>query len=426
MNAFTSPPSPRPARGDLRPALRLLLGVDGIEATLLLHPVDNDQFEVIEAWPRTEEIGHHIRVNPELLQCPDQDASKVRLPLTFTVAMNGRPARVLTAPVAGTEMVLIALCSRAGAHMGDHVVAGASLLASLADQGAQSTSARLAETKIESIVRSLAVPFVFIDAEASNAFINQGGRALLGLAPAETNPQKIAKALAAMIGAKEKNTSNASVSGDHEAAATFYISHGARTFKADTRWVADGLSGRICTFYDITEERRMEEELRQLATTDHLTGALNRRAFELTFRSELERTRRHGLPLSLILIDLDHFKSINDTYGHPAGDFVLRGVADRIHASLRDSDRLGRLGGEEFGILLPNTDIHNGMEMADRMRRVIGDTPFAVGPGLNVTASAGITCVRNDQDEAEAMTKRADDALYAAKQGGRNRVIEGP
>jgi diguanylate cyclase (GGDEF)-like protein len=170
----------------------------------------------------------------------------------------------------------------------------------------------------------------------------------------------------------------------------------------------------------------MEDELRQLATTDYLTGALNRRAFELTFRSELERSRRHDLPLSLILIDLDRFKSINDTHGHQAGDIVLKEVGDRLQVSLRDSDLLGRLGGEEFGILLPNTSIQNAIEMADRMRRVIAATSFDIGPaGLTVTASAGVTCVRDGQDEVGAMTKRADDALYAAKQRGRNMVVEG-
>jgi diguanylate cyclase (GGDEF)-like protein len=346
--------------------------------------------------------------------------------LAFTVAMNGRPARVLTAPVIDTPMVLVALCSSASAGMYEHVSAAASLLGSLARQGAQSTSERIAEDKIESIVRSMAVPFVFIDAEASNAFINQGARALLGLASAEVRPERIAKALAELIGAQDRSAPRRLPAADYKAAATFYVSHGARTFKADMRWISHGLSGRICTFHDITEERRMEDELRQLATTDYLTGALNRRAFELTFRSELERSRRHDLPLSLILIDLDRFKSINDTHGHQAGDIVLKEVGDRLQVSLRDSDLLGRLGGEEFGILLPNTSIQNAIEMADRMRRVIAATSFDIGPaGLTVTASAGVTCVRDGQDEVGAMTKRADDALYAAKQRGRNMVVEG-
>jgi diguanylate cyclase (GGDEF)-like protein len=406
--------------------LRLLNGVAGIEAALLLHPAGDGQYEVIEAWPRTEEIGHHIRVNAQLLSSPDQDAGSVRLPVAFTVAMSGRPTRILTAPVNDTPMLLIALCSHSSADMHEHVIAAASLLESLARQGAQSTSERIAEDKIESIVRSMAVPFVFIDAEASNAFINQGARALLGLASGEARPERIAKALAEMIGAQEKPAPLRQPTNDHKAAATFYVNHGARTFKADMRWIAHGLSGRICTFHDITEERRMEDELRQLATTDYLTGALNRRAFELTFRSEVERSRRHDLPVSLILIDLDRFKSINDTHGHQAGDIVLKEVGDRLRVSLRDSDLLGRLGGEEFGILLPNTSIQNAIEMADRMRRVIGGAPFGIGPaGLTVTASAGVTCVRDSQDDVGAMTKRADDALYAAKQQGRNMVVEG-
>lgn len=169
------------------------------------------------------------------------------------------------------------------------------------------------------------------------------------------------------------------------------------------------------------------EELRALAVTDPLTSVLNRRGFMQRAAVEVARCRRNGRPLSVLALDIDHFKAVNDTYGHDSGDAVLRQVAARLVGGLRPSDVVGRLGGEEFAIILPETPADAAVTLAERLRAEIAATPCQ-GPGspIPVTASLGVACV----DEAppagerafEALLKQADEALYAAKANGRNRV----
>jgi len=163
---------------------------------------------------------------------------------------------------------------------------------------------------------------------------------------------------------------------------------------------------------------RTAEDRRQ-AMYDLLTGLFNRRAFDDLMHRELSLRDRHGHALSMVMIDLDHFKAVNDTYGHHAGDVVLRDLADILREVCRPSDLPCRWGGEEFACLLPQTDLENALKVAERLRAAIEVHDF---PGVGkVTASLGISQAALDENE-ESFCKRADEALYKAKEGGRNRV----
>lgn len=165
-------------------------------------------------------------------------------------------------------------------------------------------------------------------------------------------------------------------------------------------------------------------ELKRLARTDPLTGLLNRRRFDEVAMAEIERARRYGRPLSLLLIDLDHFKRINDMHGHIVGDVALKETAERLRAAVRSTDRVARYGGEEMAVLLPETPGPEARELAERVRRSIGAPPLHhEGLQLNVTASLGVTAFQMTDANLTDLIDRADAALYQAKQQGRDRVV---
>jgi diguanylate cyclase (GGDEF)-like protein len=167
------------------------------------------------------------------------------------------------------------------------------------------------------------------------------------------------------------------------------------------------------------------EALRRLATRDQLTGLLNRREFDRILSEERERSQRFGHPLSLILVDIDHFKSVNDTHGHPAGDAVLAKVAKRLQTALRDVDRAARFGGEEFALLIMQADRRVAMEAARRVCAAVAADPIAIegGPELRITVSAGVAEIPVDASTCADLIAASDKALYAAKARGRNRAI---
>jgi len=186
--------------------------------------------------------------------------------------------------------------------------------------------------------------------------------------------------------------------------------------------VYDGLRSVLLTFADISKRKALEEQLLYLATTDSLTGVYSRRHFvELTER-ELKRARRYQQTVSLLLIDVDHFKQINDTYGHSRGDQVLRQIAAHCRGMLRAHDLLGRLGGEEFAITLPETGLVGAMELAERLRESVAGQELVDPRGrFRATLSIGVAeCLPSD--DVDSALQRADAALYQAKALGRNRV----
>ena len=182
--------------------------------------------------------------------------------------------------------------------------------------------------------------------------------------------------------------------------------------------------GRAIIFTDVTAQVRLREELRYLAETDSLTGVANRRRFHQALEIECLRSRRNRAPLSVLMVDLDYFKAVNDRYGHPVGDAVLKSVAQRLLQCVRKTDLLARYGGEEFSILLPETGREGSEVIAERVRLAVSQRAFELnGLSISLSVSVGVTS-QNELVEADAeiLLNEADLALYRAKTAGRNRV----
>ena len=181
----------------------------------------------------------------------------------------------------------------------------------------------------------------------------------------------------------------------------------------------------VAMLRDISERITFQNELTRLASADPLTGQLNRRAFLESFEREWSRAFRYKTGLSLLMFDLDHFKHINDAYGHDVGDLVICRFAELVHSSLRDIDIFGRWGGEEFIAALPHTDIGTARSVAERMRERIAHQQFeAEGhEPFSVTVSIGLADIGAGGTAHQQMIKFADNALYEAKNAGRNQVV---
>jgi diguanylate cyclase (GGDEF)-like protein len=176
--------------------------------------------------------------------------------------------------------------------------------------------------------------------------------------------------------------------------------------------------------HEIEARKRAEAELQRLAITDPLTNAYNRRYFFEVADQELERAHRHDLKLSLAMMDLDHFKDINDNYGHVVGDQALRTMAECFRANLRKTDILGRYGGDEFAVLMPATDLKRAQKTAERLRKKLIQALKKTNLfGTKLTVSVGVYAYSAEEEiEIETFVDRADQALYQAKEGGRNQV----
>ena len=168
------------------------------------------------------------------------------------------------------------------------------------------------------------------------------------------------------------------------------------------------------------------DAIRRQVVTDHLTRLYNRRFFMNRAGEEIERSLRHQEPLSVLMIDIDHFKDFNDTYGHATGDRVLQTVAQAIRDALRAADICARHGGEEFAVLLPNTPGENAYYVADRVRRTLSGTRYTglgLPPDVNITISVGVATCPRDATDLDELMELSDKALYQAKAGGRDQVM---
>lgn len=194
----------------------------------------------------------------------------------------------------------------------------------------------------------------------------------------------------------------------------FFIEISLSSVKIKGRWQAVGIAR------DITARKHAEQQLELLATTDPLTGASNRRRFDEVLRAEIARTRRCGVPLSLVLFDIDYFKRINDTLGHPVGDQVLVQFANLVSDNIRETDMFARLGGEEFAILALNCDLDSACQFAEKLRKLVEVHVFPEAD--RVTCSFGVARHAGHEDH-DSLVRRADGALYRAKGEGRNRVV---
>jgi two-component system, cell cycle response regulator len=174
------------------------------------------------------------------------------------------------------------------------------------------------------------------------------------------------------------------------------------------------------------QEEKALKQVYEAALLDALTGALNRRALEERIEADLAAANKHGLELSLLMFDIDHFKKVNDTFGHLAGDAVIRAIADLARRSVRAGDTLGRYGGEEFVVILRGIGLSGGVEIAERLRAAVAQHPVAFeGRQIPVTASGGVAslaCCGAARNRTQLLSV-ADARLYKAKQGGRNRIM---
>jgi diguanylate cyclase (GGDEF)-like protein len=167
----------------------------------------------------------------------------------------------------------------------------------------------------------------------------------------------------------------------------------------------------------------MVKRLEELATTDGLTGLYNKRTLTESARQKIRSAERFGKRLSILVCDIDHFKRVNDTYGHDVGDLVIKGFSDVLKRIKRDTDLVGRFGGEEFVIVCEETDDAGGLQLGERIRQELMATTFQTGQGpLQVTCSVGVATFPAAGTSWEQLFKATDEALYASKRGGRNRV----
>jgi diguanylate cyclase (GGDEF)-like protein/PAS domain S-box-containing protein len=181
------------------------------------------------------------------------------------------------------------------------------------------------------------------------------------------------------------------------------------------------IDGLVVNARDISERKRFMAELERLSETDSLTDTLNRRGFMRLAEREFDRARRNGQPLSLVMIDIDHFKAVNDSFGHAAGDMVLAMVADDCRRHIRSTDILSRFGGEEFLILLADAPLETTHEIVDRLHQgIAGGRVTTIKGEVSVTASFGIAMIDCRAVDLETAIRFADEALYEAKNSGRN------
>lgn len=174
---------------------------------------------------------------------------------------------------------------------------------------------------------------------------------------------------------------------------------------------------------DISEQARLIEELSRAASHDALTGIHNRRFAETALKNEISRCLRFGLPMAIVLFDLDHFKTINDNYGHPCGDLVLQAIAERVAGTIREIDTFCRWGGEEFLVVLPGADRASALGWSERARALIAATPVeGCAEAIPVSASFGVTCFDPEHPDLCDLVERVDRALYRAKEAGRDCV----
>ena len=198
----------------------------------------------------------------------------------------------------------------------------------------------------------------------------------------------------------------------------FPVERSVAPFRLRGKWYAVG------SVRDITIRKQFETQLKQLATTDSLTGLANRRSFMEQAEKQLQLAIRYEKHLSIMIFDLDHFKQVNDTYGHDGGDQVLRVVADIVRQVLRNTDIVGRIGGEEFAAVMPETDLSVAEKVAERLRTGLMAAEIQTQTAtIGITISLGLTQVSDTNITLAELMKRADDALYQAKRSGRNRFV---
>jgi diguanylate cyclase (GGDEF)-like protein len=304
-------------------------------------------------------------------------------------------------------------------------------------EGDQALSARIADMEAElsvlrAIVDDLGVGIVVLDGERRVQFINRAFRRFWRV-PDEMIQSDLtfAKLMYHGRGVKTYAVSH-ELLGDYVAKQMDLIRTGeegplqirfANGAVIQFRCKALPNGGRLLSYGNVSELMHQADALERLASVDAMTGLNNRRNFLALAEVEWSRFRRYERPLAVLMIDIDKFKSVNDTYGHDVGDEVIKFVAGSLQTHKRTSDIAGRLGGEEFALVLPEATLDNAVVAAERIRQLIADRPFTfAGHSLSVTISIGASAGRAETTGIDALLKEADVALYEAKRSGRNRT----
>lgn len=280
----------------------------------------------------------------------------------------------------------------------------------------------------EHLIDTAHVAIAVADHEGRLLRLNQFGQVMAGVAEADALLLRAPEVLAAGAGPDEQGALLRPSEGGRAVTACSAPPRGEhRVIEWWTSALGHDEGGQtgmlLLVGHDVTERVRLFEEVQRLSVTDPLTGLNNRRHFSTLLDSELRRASRYARPLTVVMIDVDYFKKVNDRYGHPVGDRVLVAVARACVAGVRSTDHGARLGGEEFCLLLPETNRAGGAALAERLRGAIAALSFeADGATFAVTASFGVA-ERGEDEEQESLLARADGALYEAKHGGRNRVV---
>ncbi len=285
------------------------------------------------------------------------------------------------------------------------------------------------EDMLSSITNSAQDAVVMISSEAEITYWNPAAEKIFGYSAAEIMggdpcamlvPKRYCGLLKTAFSEFQKTgTGNligktTELSAMRKSGAEFPVEVSMSAVRARDGWHAVGIAR------DISARKLAEQRLEQLATTDPLTGTCNRRHFNEVLHVELSRSQRYRVPLTMVMFDIDHFKRINDTYGHLVGDKVLVQLTNLISENIRETDIFARMGGEEFAILAPNCDMECAMRFAEKLRRLVEALPFTEAE--RITCSFGVAEF-HDGDEEGSLIQRADKALYQAKHAGRNMVV---
>jgi diguanylate cyclase (GGDEF)-like protein/PAS domain S-box-containing protein len=285
------------------------------------------------------------------------------------------------------------------------------------------------EQRMRDITRSLAVGLFVLDQNGRLSMMNPEAERLLGWTETELCGEEVHDLILPELESDAAGElKNGFVLQEHSRNDDLFQRKDGSSFHAayvvSPLLIAEQPAGTVVSFQDISERKRMEREMERMATQDELTGLYNRRELNKRLEEELRRAERYDQYFSVWMLDIDHFKQINDTFGHQDGDTVLKVLAENLKQMLRDTDIVARFGGEEFTAILAHTDLELAMQMAERVRAEMAE--MAVGPNhdnrLSVTVSIGVAAYPMHGTTAEDLIRAADQGLYVAKQEGRNRV----
>jgi diguanylate cyclase (GGDEF)-like protein len=365
------------------------------------------------------------------------DAAQFRLPSALLHGLNGPPARLMfvPAPSVGAPLSGLLLLWK-GEPPAAQMTAQVPLLASSVTRLLSARREKARELTVHNqfidLVESVPAGIVLMEGDGVGAVINARAADLLGCQPGNHRAHDLAEPMRILRQRCDNHAdleqAYAAQVGNVSFSSTLNWALGERTLEVDTHPVrGNGEFGRIWLFTDVTAELLMAAELRRLAASDPLTGIPNRRHFEERSAQIIAAREASGHSVAVLMLDVDHFKKINDSHGHPVGDEVLKEVARRCREALRDRDLFARFGGEEFVALLAAPALEDAPAAAERMRAAVAATPIKVGDAritvtVSIGAALGEAVPGSDQTLLDDLIARADEALYRAKAEGRNRV----